>query len=178
MVLATPTPQQSLAAVLLDSGCHVVTTSDDCADVDALLCMERAAQQGGRSLVVGAAASPGLTGLLARMAADELDTLDEFHVTIHGTGGPACARQHHGALGDDESHLVRRCLAGAAGRDRSGAVLVPRSHRSPRLLPRRAARIRCSCAGRSRRVTDHGPPDGDSPGPVDGPAPDVAASAS
>ena len=99
VVLATPTPQQPLASVLLDSGCSVVTTSDDCADVDALLGMERAAQHAGRSLVVGAAASPGLTGLLARMAADELDALDEIHVAIHGTGGPSCARQHHGALG-------------------------------------------------------------------------------
>ena len=50
-------------------------------------------------LVVGAAASPGLTGLLARLAADELDTVDEIHVAFHGTGGPACARQHHAALG-------------------------------------------------------------------------------
>jgi hypothetical protein len=100
VVLATPTPQQPLAAVLLGSGCNVVTTSDDCADVDALVHLERVALHGGRSLVVGAAASPGLTGLLARMAADELDTLDELHVAIHGTGGPACARQHHEALGD------------------------------------------------------------------------------
>ena len=42
---------------------------------------------------------PGLTGLLARLAADDLDTVDEIHVAIHGTGGPACARQHHDALG-------------------------------------------------------------------------------
>jgi len=99
VVLTTPSPQQSPAAVLLDAGCHVVTTSDDCADVDALIAMERAAQQAERCLVVGAAASPGMTGLLGRLAAGDLDSVDELHVTIHGTGGPACARQHHEALG-------------------------------------------------------------------------------
>ena len=99
MVLATPDPQHEAARVYLEAGCAVVTTSDDAADVESLLALERLAARRGRPFVVGAAASPGLTGLLARLAADELDTVDEIHVAFHGTGGPACARQHHAALG-------------------------------------------------------------------------------
>jgi len=99
VVLATPDPQHEAARVYLEAGRAVVATSDDEADVEALLALERLAAHVGRTLVVGAAASPGLTGLLARMAADELDAVDEIHVAFHGTGGPACARQHHQALG-------------------------------------------------------------------------------
>jgi len=99
VVLATPAPQHLLAQVLLSSGRSVVTTSDDYHDGEALLGLERLALDAGRPLVVGATASPGLTGLLARFAAGRLDTVDEIHVVAHGTGGPACARQHHLALG-------------------------------------------------------------------------------
>ena len=41
---------------------------------------------------------PGLSGLLARYAGGRFDSVDEIHVAAHGTGGPACARQHHRAL--------------------------------------------------------------------------------
>jgi hypothetical protein len=51
-----------------------------------------------RAMVVGAAASPGLTSLLVRQVADSFDSIDEVHVAVHGTGGPDCARQHHRAL--------------------------------------------------------------------------------
>ena len=30
---------------------------------------------------------------------DQLAEVDEIHIAMHGTGGPACARQHHHALG-------------------------------------------------------------------------------
>jgi hypothetical protein len=99
IVLAGASPHHELARVLLEAGRAVVSTSDDVRDVDALLGLERLAADKGRPFVVGAAASPGLTGLLARTAATELETVDEIHVAIHGTGGPACARVHHRALG-------------------------------------------------------------------------------
>jgi hypothetical protein len=99
VVLATPDPQHEAARVYLEAGCGVVTTSDDATDVESLLALARLASRRGCTFVVGAAASPGLTGLLARLAAEELDTVDEIHVAFHGTGGPACARQHHAALG-------------------------------------------------------------------------------
>jgi hypothetical protein len=42
--------------------------------------------------------APGLSGLLVRYLAQRLDDVSEAHVAFHGTGGPACARQHHRAL--------------------------------------------------------------------------------
>ncbi len=98
VVLAHPAPQCVAAAELLDEGCSVVSTSDDLADVRELLSLAPKAAAAGRSLVVGAAMSPGLSGLLARHLADRLHQVDEIHVASHGTGGPACARQHHRAL--------------------------------------------------------------------------------
>jgi hypothetical protein len=99
VVIATGVPQHPLARLLLSAGLAVVTTSDDCYDVEGLLGLERLASASGRAYVVGAAAAPGLSGLLARSAAAALACVDEIHVAIHGTGGPACARQHHFALG-------------------------------------------------------------------------------
>ena len=103
VILATPPGQHDQARELLEADRSVVTTSDDCADVSALLSLERLAGRCGRTFIVGAAASPGLTGLLARLAADGLEEVDEIHVAVHGTGGPACARHHHDALGSASS---------------------------------------------------------------------------
>ncbi|MFP5487837.1 MAG: hypothetical protein ACLGHQ_05975, partial [Acidimicrobiia bacterium] len=50
------------------------------------------------SLVVGAAMSPGLSGLVARHLATPLASVDEIHIAIHGTAGPSCARDHHRSL--------------------------------------------------------------------------------
>ena len=47
------------------------------------------------------ASPPGSVCLLARHAAAALDQVDEVHVAKVGTGGPACAEQHHRALGAD-----------------------------------------------------------------------------
>jgi hypothetical protein len=67
--------------------------------VDALLTLHPRAEGIGRTVVVAAAAAPGLSGLLARHGAGLLTQLDEIHVQSVGTGGPACAIQHHQALG-------------------------------------------------------------------------------
>jgi hypothetical protein len=50
-------------------------------------------------VVVGAGFSPGLACVLAARAAAGFDRVEEIHVARVGTGGPACARQHHRALG-------------------------------------------------------------------------------
>jgi hypothetical protein len=76
-----------------------VSASDDPGDVADLLSLDGVAGGGGVSLVVAAALSPGLSGLLASYLAAQLAVVDEIHVAMHGTGGPACARQHHQALG-------------------------------------------------------------------------------
>jgi hypothetical protein len=86
---------------LLELGHHVVCTSDDVEDTRELLELDEIARQENRVLVVGAAACPGLSGLLVAELAPRVDTIDEIHVAFHGTGGPGCARQHHRALAGD-----------------------------------------------------------------------------
>jgi hypothetical protein len=99
-ILATPAGEHGEgAATLLRAGIHVVSVSDSCTDVEALLELDHEATERGLSIVVGAGFSPGLSCLLARQAAEGLDQVDEIHVARVGTGGPACARQHHEALG-------------------------------------------------------------------------------
>jgi hypothetical protein len=99
VVVASPTPQLHTVAALVERGRDVVCMSDSPDDVQALLALHDVARRTGARLVVGAALSPGLSGLIARHLADRLDQVDEIHVAAHGTGGPACARQHHDALG-------------------------------------------------------------------------------
>ena len=98
VVLCTAAPHAGLAEAHLRAGTSVVSVSDDVADVDRLLQLGPLARDQGRTLIVGAAFAPGLSGLLARYAAARFDSVDEIHVAAHGTGGPACARQHHRAL--------------------------------------------------------------------------------
>lgn len=81
---------------LLGRDVHVVTVGDSLDDTVELLALD--APPDGPSLVVGAAMSPGLSGLMARHLADQLDRVDEIHIAIHGTAGPACAREYHRSL--------------------------------------------------------------------------------
>ena len=100
VILASPSGTQLEAArVLVARGTAVVSTSDDLEEVTALLDLGPEAEARQVTLAVGATFSPGLTCLLARFAADRLDTVDEIHISRLGTGGPACARQHHRSLG-------------------------------------------------------------------------------
>lgn len=98
IVLATSSPQAALAKLLLELGHHVVCTSDDVEDTRELLQLDETARLENTVLVVGAAACPGLTGLLVAELRPRVDSIDEIHVAFHGTGGPGCARQHHRAL--------------------------------------------------------------------------------
>jgi predicted dinucleotide-binding enzyme len=99
VVVMTPSPQLEIATEALGRGAHVVTTTDAIDDVNQLMQLQSRAHAAGRTLVLCANLAPGLAGLLARMLADRLDEADEIHVAVHGTAGPACARQHHRALG-------------------------------------------------------------------------------
>lgn len=99
VVLAGPAGQHAaLALELLERDVPVVSVSDALSDVEALLDLGPIAEARGVPLVVGAGFSPGLTCVLARHGAVGLDSVDEIHVAKVGTGGPACARQHHRAL--------------------------------------------------------------------------------
>ncbi|MEA3184401.1 MAG: hypothetical protein QOJ74_878 [Ilumatobacteraceae bacterium] len=74
--------------------------SADIADVQRLVDLDGFARSQGASLIVGAAMSPGLSGLLADHLWRQLHAAEEIHVATHGTAGPACAARHHDALGD------------------------------------------------------------------------------
>jgi hypothetical protein len=98
VVLAMAAPHAATAADLLRAGVHVVSTSGSVADVRDLLDLDDVARAAGATLVVGAAVSPGLSGLLARELVGQLAGCDELHIARHGTAGPACAREHHRSL--------------------------------------------------------------------------------
>jgi saccharopine dehydrogenase-like NADP-dependent oxidoreductase len=119
-VLAFPAPHAAVARRLVGNGVAVVSMSDDVDDVEELMTLGLLAQDNDIPVVVGAAMAPGLSGLLARLLADRLAGVDEIHVAMHGTGGPACARQHHRALGGTSIGLhdgewIKR--PGGAGRE-------------------------------------------------------------
>lgn len=90
--------QLPVARRLLAEGRHVVCTADDPTEVAELLGLDEQARDVGRTVVVGAAMSPGLSCLLAAHARGLLDEVDEVHVARHGAAGPACARQRLRAL--------------------------------------------------------------------------------
>ena len=103
LVLTQPAggSHRELAAAAIDHGVDVVSGTDDVDETRRLLELDRRARDAGRTVVVGAGFSPGLTCLLARHAAAGFSSIDEIHVAKTGTGGPACARQHHAALGGE-----------------------------------------------------------------------------
>lgn len=93
-----PGTHAAAAAAFLRRGLPVVSTSDAVDDVEGLLALDAEARERGSTVVVGAGFAPGMTDVLARHAADTFDAVDELHVAKLGTGGPACAHQHHRAL--------------------------------------------------------------------------------
>ena len=120
VVLASSSKQVEIATLLVEKGRSVVTTTDDLDETRALLELDAVARSCGATVVVGASASPGLTGLLAFELTRRLDEVDEIHVAFHGTAGPGCARQHHRALGDEavgwhDGELIHR--PGGSGRE-------------------------------------------------------------
>ena len=120
VVLACPGGHRALAESALERGVHVVSVADDIPQVRALLGLDAEARERGLTVVVGAGFAPGLACVLARHAAAAFDSVDEVHVAKAGTGGPACARVHHRALGSwaidwRDGAWVRR--AGGSGRE-------------------------------------------------------------
>ncbi len=98
VVLACPGPHAKAARKLLEAGVGVVSCSDDLDDTLAMLDLDAIATQAQQTLVVGATMSPGLSGVLVRTMSTRFSSVDEAHIAIHGTAGPACAQQHHRAL--------------------------------------------------------------------------------
>jgi hypothetical protein len=120
VVLSHPHPHLTEVQDLMALGTPVISTSDSIRDLERLLELHHRAEALGVPVVIGAAMSPGLSGLLARTLSQQLFQLDELHVAMHGTGGPACARQHHDALGSraigwHDGEWIER--AGGSGRE-------------------------------------------------------------
>jgi hypothetical protein len=114
-VFATPISDPGPIREVLDRGVPVVSVADGIDEVSALLEMDTTT-----TLVVGAGMAPGLTDVLARLGAMEFDAVDEIHVAKSGTAGPACASQHHKALGAEaidwrDGQWLRR--SGGSGRE-------------------------------------------------------------
>jgi hypothetical protein len=120
VVLAGAGSCVDVARAALAARVPVVSVSDALGEVRSLLALDADARAAGVPLVVGAGFAPGLSCLLAAHAATVFDVVDEIHVARVGTAGPACARQHHDALGEssvdwrDGEWVTRR---GGSGRE-------------------------------------------------------------
>jgi saccharopine dehydrogenase-like NADP-dependent oxidoreductase len=97
LVVATPAGTQlPIVRSALGHARLVITTGDDLDEIRALL---RLGDLRGTTVIVGAGFSPGLSCLVVSAAAAHFVRVDEVYVAKAGTGGPACAVQHHRALG-------------------------------------------------------------------------------
>lgn len=119
VVIAAPGRHHArIARQALEADAHVISTADAVPAVRGLLELDGLARERERHLVVGAGFAPGLTCVLARHGASDLETVEEIHVARLGTGGPECARQHHRALAGeafdwrDGSWIERRSGSG------------------------------------------------------------------
>jgi hypothetical protein len=97
-VLAHPVDHAPLARAFGLRGASVVTVGDGLDDTRELMALDHEFATAGSTIVIGAALTPGLSGLLARYLSFEMSTVDEIHVAVHGTAGPSCARDHHRSL--------------------------------------------------------------------------------
>lgn len=88
----------AIAREAIAAGRFVVSTSDALDEVRLLLALDDEARHRQVPVVVGSGFAPGLACVLAQLAAGWFDEVDEVHVAKAGTGGPACARQHHRAF--------------------------------------------------------------------------------
>lgn len=120
VVLALPRGHAAMAASAVAAGAHVVSVSDDVAEVRGLLGLDEEARRRGRTVVAGAGFAPGLSCLLAKHAATGFDSVEEVHVAKWGTGGPACAQHHHAsrrAEGPEWRSGAWRTRRGGSGRE-------------------------------------------------------------
>jgi hypothetical protein len=101
VVVAMPNAHAPVAEQAIGRGAHVVSVADGVADVQQLLALDVAAREHNVTLAVGAGFSPGLSCVLAAFGARGFERVEEVHVAKVGTGGPACARRHHEALGEE-----------------------------------------------------------------------------
>ncbi len=99
LIIASPAGQHlEVAQRAIKKGISIISTSDRISDISGLLKLKPLADENNASIIVGAGFSPGLTCALTHFAAKEFDYVDEIHIAKDGTGGSACAKQHHRAI--------------------------------------------------------------------------------
>jgi len=74
----------------VEAGVPAAGCGDDAETVRSLLDLDDAAREAGITLAAGCGMAPGLSDVLARHAADALDSVDEICVARAGSAGPAC----------------------------------------------------------------------------------------
>lgn len=121
VIIATESRRQpSIARAVLRRGIHVISTADHLPTVERLWSFDELARRNDATLVVGAAFSPGVSTLLAATLAARFDSVTSIHTAQFGTGGPACAREHHramGATGQEVNRGLLRLTRGGSGRE-------------------------------------------------------------
>ncbi|NLA37765.1 MAG: hypothetical protein GX868_19045 [Actinobacteria bacterium] len=91
LVLSSPEHRHvDEARAALAQGCHVVSLADSASSVSELLSLAEFAREIDRAVIVGAAASPGLSTLLAMHGAALFETIEEIAIAVTGTAGTAC----------------------------------------------------------------------------------------
>jgi hypothetical protein len=92
VVAAALPPDLGVAAArrALDAGVPYASAIDDARAIDALLELDEQAQRNHVVVAPSCGLAPGLADVLARHAADALDSVDEIHVSRSGVSGPAC----------------------------------------------------------------------------------------
>lgn len=114
--LAVPgEPAVAFAQRAVAAGVPVAAASDDAEGITGLLNLDATAREHRVSVVVGCALAPGLADVLARHAADALDSADEVHVARVGAAGEACTvtlrrarRERPVEWGDGRARVGRR----------------------------------------------------------------------
>lgn len=121
VVLATEAAHHyAVARELISAGVHVVSTADDPVQVERLWSLDDRARDSRVSLAVGAAYSPGVSTAMASYLARQFDEVSTISTAQFGTGGPACAREHHRAMSGTGREVHRGLLRptrGGSGRE-------------------------------------------------------------
>jgi hypothetical protein len=94
---------RAVAERALDAGVPFACATDDTVTARRLLDLDDAAAEAGVAIAVGCGLAPGVADVLARHAADALDTVDEVSVARFGAAGPACVLQLHASSTGDAS---------------------------------------------------------------------------
>lgn len=118
VVLATDALHQfAHARELLRAGVHVIATTDNPREIGRMWRLDDLARSNKATLVTGAAYSPGISTVLAAWLAQSLDQVSSISTARFGTGGPACAREHHRAMSGSATEVhhgsLRKIRAGS-----------------------------------------------------------------